>query len=259
MTHLYLACQDTKKRGWYPVGRLSDDKGRYRFVYTRGVRSLPDFLPFTGMPELEKEYVSDQLFPLFANRILNKKRPEYLEYLAWNNVAPGEDTPFRLLTLTSGVRETDGLEIFPHPVPDDHGCYKMDFFVRGIRYLPKLAQSEIQHIQAGDLLYLAHDMQNRHDRNALLLRTESVVNMGYVPRYLSNDFLQLLKANFDCVKVFVAKVNLEAPTQYRVLCTMTAPWPKSFAPCSGPDFQPLISAPNLADLKNLDVIVGDLR
>ncbi len=241
MTDLYLACQNVKERQrpWHPVGRLSYENGKYLFLYTAGVEQLPDFLPFSGMPDLEKEYVSEQLFPLFANRILNRKRPEYADYLSWSGISLGEDTDITLLSRTGGIRETDGMEVFPHPVPSKDGCYEMDFFVRGIRYQPEWVQNEIKQIAVGSQLYLCHDRQNPHDKNALLLRTGPCLAVGYVPRYLAEDFLQFLEVDLDHTQVHATRVNANAPTRYRILCRMTAPWPLSFAPCSGAEFQPL--------------------
>ena len=55
--------------GWRPVGRLEHDSGLYRFWYTQGARK-PEFRPFAQMEQLEQVYESDELFPLFANRLL---------------------------------------------------------------------------------------------------------------------------------------------------------------------------------------------
>lgn len=73
---------------WEPVGRLDGDAGGYRFQYTRGARRLEEFAPFPGMPDLEAVYESDELFPLFANRLLAPSRPEYEAFLAWGGFDP---------------------------------------------------------------------------------------------------------------------------------------------------------------------------
>jgi len=99
MKVLYLAWRDPKGRTWFPVGRLSFDGKVYRFVYTRGAKQSPNFLPFARMEDLTTIYESDELFPLFANRLLSKKRPEYQEFLQWLNTRPGEDDPLTSLAL----------------------------------------------------------------------------------------------------------------------------------------------------------------
>src|SRR5213593_3618283 len=74
------------ERGWRPVGRLEHDAGTYRFVYTRGARMHPDFHPFPQMEDFEEIYESEELFPVFANRLLSESRPEYDSYLLWGGL-----------------------------------------------------------------------------------------------------------------------------------------------------------------------------
>src|SRR3954463_2868057 len=98
MRTVYVAWQDPKSRDWYPVGRLTHN-GKYRFVYTEGAAVSPDFLPFGRMTDLNVAYESDNLFPLFANRLLPKSRPEYSDYLRWLDV--DEDDPLSPLAILS--------------------------------------------------------------------------------------------------------------------------------------------------------------
>jgi hypothetical protein len=68
--------------GWRPVGRLEYDGQLYRFCYTCGARK-PGFQPFRGMETLDRVYDSEDLFPVFANRLLPPSRPEYEAFLQW--------------------------------------------------------------------------------------------------------------------------------------------------------------------------------
>jgi hypothetical protein len=64
------------------------------------------------------------------------------------------------------------------------------------------------------------------------------VPIGFAPRYLARDFSRLMKGcPSDTVKLFVQRVNPEAPFQQRLLCRMQACWPANFTPCSGPEFE----------------------
>ncbi|HFE38157.1 MAG TPA: restriction endonuclease, partial [Gammaproteobacteria bacterium] len=83
MKSLFIAWQDPESRQWAPVGRLSQRGGRFHFVYTQGAKDFSNFTPFGRMSDLSAEYVSDELFPLFKNRVLTKSRPEYAQYLKW--------------------------------------------------------------------------------------------------------------------------------------------------------------------------------
>lgn len=102
MKTLYIAWQDPKDRRWYPVGQLRFDRKVYRFVYTKGAKKSPHFLPFGRMLDLHVAYESHELFPLFANRVLSKTRPEYHDFLHWLNLQEHEDDPLALLARSSG-------------------------------------------------------------------------------------------------------------------------------------------------------------
>jgi len=111
------------ERGWQPVGRLEYDGGVYRFFYTQGAKMLADFQPFPQMENLEEVYESEELFPVFANRLLSKSRPEYEAYLKWGGFDPNNPPqPLSILGVTEGRRQPDSIEMFPCPVPDTSGC-----------------------------------------------------------------------------------------------------------------------------------------
>lgn len=241
MKVLYVAWRDPQKRSWFPVGRLSFDGNIYRFVYTKGAEQSPNFIPFARMEDLRTVYESEELFPLFANRLLSKKRPEYQQFLHWLNTRPGEDDPLTLLARTEGSRETDLLAVFPCPEPGADNTYRVQFFSHGLRYLLPEALPRIHRLSPGDQLYLMPDPQNRHDPQAIALRTgDPVTLVGYCPRYLAGDFFFLLKeAGPDKTKAVVERVNHDAPMQLRLLCSLTAEWPASFRPCSGAWYEPL--------------------
>src|SRR5437773_607881 len=100
---LFVAWRSPEPTGarWGPVGRLEHGPGGYRFVYTRGARMLRGFQPFPEMPRLDAVYESDELFPLFANRLLSQSRPEYHAYLTWGGFDPNNPPdPIALLGVT---------------------------------------------------------------------------------------------------------------------------------------------------------------
>lgn len=243
MKALFVAYQDTISRTWKPVARLTHDGKLYHFAYTSGAKELPNFVPFGRMNELDAEYLSEQLFPLFANRLLPKSRPEYKDYLNWLGLTPASHDAFEELARTGGLRATDTLELIPCPEPTSSNQYEVYFFCRGLRYLPAVSQAGSLTLTKGERLYLMQDIQNSSDDMALLLRTGDPVSLvGYVPRYYSAEFTRLISlVGGDATKVTVEKVNPDAPIQYRVLCKLTAPWPKQFQPCQSGSYE-VISA-----------------
>jgi hypothetical protein len=241
MKTLYLAWQEPKDRGWFPVGRLSFDGRVYRFVYTKGTLKSPNFLPFGRMQDLYTVYEAGELFPLFANRLLSKTRPEYKAFLDWLNIQNGKDDPLMLLGRSEGLRGTDSLTVFPRPERSSDGTYHAHFFSHGLRYLPDSAVQVVEELRLGSRLFLMPDPQNRHDTYAVALRTDDPVTIvGYCPRYLSKDFLLLLRSGApDRPEVMVERVNSDAPIQLRLLCRLRAPWPEDFEPCSGEEYEVL--------------------
>jgi hypothetical protein len=236
-----------------PVGRLTYQDGRYAFAYTRGAQdahAAKRFRPFGSMTDLSVVYLSKTLFPLFANRVLNESRPEYPDFLRWLGL--GERSPaneLEVLARSGGLRATDTLEVFPCPEPTRDQQYLVYFFSRGIRHLLPENQARIPTLQVGQQLYLMKDVQNAFDRTAILMRTgDPVANVGYCPQYFSQEFTKLLDVvGCENVKVTVERVNFDAPTQFRLLCRLAAPWPLNFAPCSMEQFEVVGSAQKSLD------------
>jgi len=234
---------DPGKGGWSPIGRLQFENGVYRFVYTQGARTAQGFMPFTGMEELGAIHESQELFPIFANRLLPESRPEYEAYLRWSGFDPAsQPDPIAVLGVTEGIRRTDMIELFPCPVPDEAGCYMNKFFLHGLRYMPEAARARVLVLKPEERLYPVLDFCNPADTNAVALRTVEGdrLILGYVPRYLAHDAWNLFqKCDPDFIEVYVHRVNPDAPLQQRLLCRMHACWPEDFQPCSGEEFQPI--------------------
>ena len=233
--------------GWAPVGLLErTSAGGYRFAYTRGAQGLPGFHPFPGMADLRAVYESDDLFPIFANRLMNERRPEYKPSLVWSGFDPDNPPdPIALLGVTEGLQQTDSLEVFPCPTPDSHGCFVNKFFIHGVRYVPPAAIERINRLQVGEPLVMMFDDFNRHDSQAVAVRTDDTegrLMIGYVPRYLAYDVRLLCSTcHPEFIELRVERINPSAPLQQRVLCRMNACWPEGFDPCGGEDFQPIVS------------------
>ncbi|MDB9538956.1 HIRAN domain-containing protein [Anabaenopsis tanganyikae CS-531] len=245
MKTLFLAWQDTHTRAWFPIGRLTFDGRKYEFLYTKGVLTAKNNCGFTGLlsfPDFNQVYTSVDVFPLFSNRLMRRSRPDYKNYIEWLNIPEGEDDPITILSRSGGRKVTDKFEVFPAPQPDQNNLYHIHFFAHGLRHLPTCATERINQLQPRELLYLAHEFQNPYDPKALLLCTREHHIVGYCPRYLVDDILQLTNKNPQVVKVHVERVNpAPTPLQLRLLCNVTAEWPENFRPFSGQEYQPIIA------------------
>ncbi len=229
---------------WSPVARLDFTDGDYRFVYTHGARTLAGFHPFPGMPDLHEVYRSATLFPMLANRLLSKSRPEYEAWLTWGGFDPRDPPePLAVLSVTEGIRQTDALEVLPCPLPDARGNYQTRFFLHGLRHATPEARDRVATLHAGDTLRIEFEDGNPRDPHAVAVLADDArrLRLGYVPRYLAHDARALLAhgepANID---LRLARINPGAPLQMRVLCRLTAPWPRDFAPCNTDAFRPIV-------------------
>lgn len=243
MSTLFVALQQPDNGEWIPVAKLDRRDGVYRFSYTQGVTRAKDFQPFSGMRHLNVTYESPSLFPLFANRLISKSRPEFKDYLRWLGLSDTADDPMAILALTGGIRGTDSIELFQPPVVSTDGHYEVDFFARSLSHLPKPAVEHIGTMHKGDRLFLMRDGQNDFDPLALALRTGTPSYfLGYCPKYYVQD-LGVLLANPECdLQVHVKCVNLDAPLNMRLLCSASAIVPQIFSPLGRErDFQPMTS------------------
>ncbi|MEH2456180.1 hypothetical protein [Nostoc sp.] len=124
MKTLFLAWQDPKIRAWFPIGRLTYDGTKYYFVYTHGATEAQvkyGFQLLLSFPDLNKVYTSVELFPLFYNRLMQRSRPDYKNYIQSLNIPEGEDYPVTILSRSGGRKVTDNFEVFPCPEPDENG------------------------------------------------------------------------------------------------------------------------------------------
>ncbi|EGR0773830.1 TPA: HIRAN domain-containing protein [Vibrio cholerae] len=218
---VYLAWQSPESRDWHVVGALTEKSNAYEFNYTKGVYNAKTFVPFSGMEDLEKSYVSKNLFPLFQNRLLSTRRPEYPSFIKWLGLSEQEARPVDILARSGGVRATDHLQMFRRIDIDESGVFEHVFFVHGLSHLSKSAQKRVDTLSVGDELFLCHDCQNKYDHDALLVRADKPAEIvGYCPRYLVKDIKSLLRYS-DSMSVLVESISVDAPTNYRLMCRVT--------------------------------------
>jgi len=246
MPVLFVAWQDQRTNKYFPVGRLlrfaNGDAPRYEFCYLRDAEKARQsgFTPFPAFPRFDEVYHSNDLFPLFENRLMPRSRPDFKTFIERLGLDPDKVDDFEILARSGGRRSTDSIELYPLPDVDRDGCYVTYFLVHGIQYLPANSIERILRLENDERLRLQWDMDNEADPLALSLRTEDRIVVGYLPRYLLGDAWQLLSGCEYRPTIRVVQVNLPpAPIQQRVLCRMEACWPENFRPYCGSTYQPI--------------------
>lgn len=219
---VYLAWQDPDTRTWYVVGQLSESAGSYVFRYTHGAKNSEKFVPFSGMEDLTKTYNSIDLFPLFKNRLLSEKRPEYPTFIKWLSLDAQEVNPLDILARSGGLRGTDQLQTFKRIDLEKDLSFEHFFFVHGLRHLQSDAQERVNKLEVGEKLYLCLDCQNDHDEDAVLIRADSPTQIvGYCPRYLAADINKLLLSKESKVELTVEMLSNDAPINYKLMCKLS--------------------------------------
>lgn len=239
---LFVSWRDPEAGSIHPIGqlirRVRADGEQYSFAYLKLAERLVGFRALPGLPDLHRRYDSDQLFPVFANRVMPRTRPDY-DLLAAHVDLRADADPFEVLARTGGRRATDRIEVFAGPGRTAEGESRVLFLARGIRHVPG-AGDAVACSRAGDPLTLVDDPQNAHNPRALLLRVSDGRRVGWVPDYLVDHVHELRELNEIEPSVVVEHVNdSTVPAPMRLLCRLSAPWPDHYVPFSGPDFQTL--------------------
>lgn len=218
---VYLAWQEPDTREWYVVGMLKRRSEGYVFNYTQGATFSKKFIPFSGMEELDKTYFSSELFPLFKNRLLSSRRPEYPRFIEWLGLNHDEADPIDVLGRSGAIRGTDQLQMFKRIKVDERGFFEHVFFVHGIAYMAKGSKERVDSLSLGDRLYFCLDYQNPVDKNAVIVRANDPAEiLGFCPRYLSKDVYSMFGCKESDVEVFVEARSEDAPANYRLMCKM---------------------------------------
>ena len=240
MSELIVAWQNQYNREWIPIGKLHYDGDIYTFFYTKGAKRAKEagFKLLPRMDTLEQTYYASKeaLFPTFANRLLTKSRPEYEDYKQWLSLS--DDNAMEELAKNNGIRATDSIQLYAIPQKKDNQ-YKLEFFSHGISHLTPHYQQRVAKLETREKLFIAKDIQNEFDNNALFIRTKDPVEIvGYIPRIYAKDISYLLD-NDKSANLEVKQINKDAPMQFQLLCSFNAKWKSGFKPFDDEDFESL--------------------
>lgn len=249
MKSLFLAWQAPNdsacSHAWFPVGRLDADpeSSRYRFRYTGGaIKAQKDvgFKPLLAFPDFQKDYISEELFPLFKNRVISPKRTDFLEYIQWLDLDRGLADPVSILEVSGGERVTDNLEVFPKVTADATGHFHVRFFLHGLRHLGQKAIERASNLKVGEKLRIFVELNNPETQLAVPLLTEDYQMIGWAPRYLVEDLLTCAPFAPE-LSASIARINPGGtPLNQRILIDYMGRTPQGTQPMSTPNFKPLL-------------------
>ena len=245
MTTLYLAWQDHESRQWFPVGRLDSDDGAkpiaYTFSYINGAadaKALAHFSSILGFPEFAEWYQSDELFPLFRNRLMNSRRPDRPAYLRRLGMDADDWNPMRELSVSAPYNDT--FEMFPAIEPNADGCFATRFSLHGLRHTNPDAIRRTELLEVGERLGVSLELDNPVATHGIMVHTQDYYHVGWLPRYLVDTVHQDDAWKITDVKATVAQVNLDGPLSHRLLVDFRGSLPAGFRPMEHlPQYQPI--------------------
>lgn len=230
---LYVGWYDSADNFWYPVGQICTTNHGYRFEYLRGALRARNAAGFRGIfqfPDFHQVYESQELFAFFSNRLLTFSRDNFDEEVArlGFDANPQSLRPFDVLSRTNGRRVTDTFEVYPPPSVHEQ-TVELVFFSRGVRYLPDLLKRRWEEGAAPQTpLRLEWDEANKWDPHALQILDREGNPLGYVPRYYSQSFHQLVDAGCEYDLSIVRHNRQPGFVRERFLIELTSQLPEGW-------------------------------
>jgi hypothetical protein len=219
----------------HPVGLLEADVDRdlFRFRYLTAAADIAGFRPFIGFPELDRRYESPRLWPFFALRAMEPRRPDFEDYVGRLGLT-SHASVLDILARSGGETQGDTVSVVEEPLIGPTGSTEYVFLVRGARYATGQFNSAgvVDQLQQGDPLVLMADASNPVNPGALLVATASGPPIGWVPDLLVAYFQALAEGH---VQLSVARNNgADAPWHLRLLVRAWGSVDPMFNPFDGP-------------------------
>lgn len=248
---LVVTWQHPITRSISPVALLEFDGHAYTFHYIRNALVVADFRPFLGFAALDRRYVSDRLFPLFAQRAMTPRRPDFTRWVT--QLGLDEDaTPWEQIARSGGRRHGDTIQLFPVPVVAN-GRIDCDFLVHGMRHIargpiqvgdrsihvsPAQLEERLSTLQPGDELALCNEPLNPKNPRAILTTTTDEIPLGWAPDLLVDE-IHRIQAGSPAVVTARSVNGPEAGWHLRLLVHLSAAVPNHFEVFTAPSWETL--------------------
>ncbi|MBY0288436.1 MAG: hypothetical protein K2X52_15010 [Mycobacteriaceae bacterium] len=254
LRQLVVTWQHPIERSISPVGVLSYDGHAYSFYYIRNALDAAGFRPFLGFPDLDRWYTSPVLFPLFAQRAMGSRRPDFARWVTRLGLSESA-SPWEQITRSGGRRQGDTIQLFPVPQING-GRLECGFLVHGMRHIIErpihvgqttitVTRDQLERtlsaLRPGDQLGLCDEPTNVSNPRAILTTTRGQVPLGWIPNLLVEEIHRI--PDRGRATVTVRTVNgPDAGWHLRLLAKLSAEVPDTFEVFAGAMWEPLAVA-----------------
>lgn len=237
---LIVTWQHPVSRKIEPIGVLSKRNDEYAFNYIANAKDVKDFGSLLGFNDLNRAYASDTLFPLFAQRAMDPKRPDFIRYV--HSLGLQDDpTPWEQITASGGKRAGDTLQLFPVPRRVSSNEWECSFLVHGMRHIfdhdiliedtpVRITRADLEaalkNLCPGEELQILRNPNNPVNPNARVIATTAGLPLGFLPDLLVEDIELLEGVDITCVAHTVN--GPEAPWHMRLVATLRGTVPAKF-------------------------------
>lgn len=231
-------------------------EGTYSFNYVRNVLNIQDFQPLVGFADLYQAYESDRLFPLFAQRVMDPRRPDYVSFIASLGLS-NEPSPWEQLERSGGGRAGDTLQLRPVPSPVEGvlDTWEVSFLVHGMRHISGKArtlggrevnitrnqlEASLNSLRPGEILQLIPEPTNPKNHHAVVVADSKGVPLGYLPDIFTDDLAHLDPQGVTCTVEIINGPT--APWQMRLVAKLRCVVPPGFQFFATSSWQTLASS-----------------
>lgn len=226
---LIVAWQHPQTRLIAPVGLLEHGGAEgYRFRYLRRAAELEGFEPFLSFPEWDGDYTDSSLFPMFAQRIMSPRRPDFTQFLSQLDLNH-DATPWEQLARSEGRSNGDTVQVFPIPAVSRDGTTTCRFLAHGVRYIN---DGVLPALTPGDMLTLRREPENPKNADAVWVCTGEGQPVGYVPDLLL-EHLRSMQSVDDPILTVEHVNGQDVPAHLRLLVRLDGRVPPGYQPMKG--------------------------
>lgn len=192
--YLYLIWKCAATRRQYIIGQLTKN-GHYEFQYGEEIEEAlkAGFQLLVPFEDISRTYECEELFPVFASRLPDKKRKDIHKIL--KKYGLDKYDPYQLLKKSGARLPIDNLQ-FIDPILDFDHAFEKGFYVAGARHYLGCNGEDCETallLMCGEEVFLKREEENQYDHNAICVVNHAQKVLGYVPRYYTQAFLRFSK------------------------------------------------------------------